>query len=221
PRDRDHQPGHPGHGPGRRADRRGVAGRSGPTARGDRAVPAARRRGRRDQRVPDRVRPAPGPARAAAGPAVRRPAVAGAQPERAERPRDGRVAGDRLRRRGPGRRRARPTGPGAPAPRSAREPARAGDSGAARRVRIWVMVSYGGAHGLTDEELVGLYASVGWTAYTKDREALRRGVDNSSCVITARRDGALIGLARAVSDDATICYLQDVLVHPGHRRGGI
>lgn len=83
------------------------------------------------------------------------------------------------------------------------------------------MVSYGGAHGLTDEELVGLYASVGWTAYTKDREALRRGVDNSSCVITARRDGALIGLARAVSDDATICYLQDVLVHPGHRRGGI
>ncbi|XKH56414.1 GNAT family N-acetyltransferase [Citricoccus nitrophenolicus] len=43
-------------------------------------------------------------------------------------------------------------------------------------------------------------------------------VGGSSCVVAARRDGRLIGLARVISDGATICYLQDVLVHPDAQR---
>jgi len=39
--------------------------------------------------------------------------------------------------------------------------------------------------------------------------------------VVARVDGHLVGLARVVSDGATIAYLQDVLVHPDHRRAGI
>ncbi|WP_152360626.1 GNAT family N-acetyltransferase [Microlunatus speluncae] len=74
---------------------------------------------------------------------------------------------------------------------------------------------------LSEEELVGLYGAVGWTAYTADPAGLRRAVDNSSFVVAARQHGRLVGLARALSDDATICYLQDVLVHPDHRRGGV
>lgn len=70
-------------------------------------------------------------------------------------------------------------------------------------------------------ELLRLYESVGWTAYTKDPDLLRAAVSGSSYVVTARRDGALIGLARAMSDDATICYLQDVLVHPDEQRHGV
>jgi GNAT superfamily N-acetyltransferase len=69
------------------------------------------------------------------------------------------------------------------------------------------------------EELVELYAAVGWTAYQP--ELLRQGVAGSSYVVTARLDGRLVGLARAISDDATICYLQDVLVHPDAQRRGI
>lgn len=36
-----------------------------------------------------------------------------------------------------------------------------------------------------------------------------------------RRAGALVGLARVISDGATICFLQDVLVHPAAQRAGI
>jgi ribosomal protein S18 acetylase RimI-like enzyme len=71
------------------------------------------------------------------------------------------------------------------------------------------------------DELVGLYAAVGWTAYTKDPELLVAAVRGSTYVVAARRDGKLVGLARALSDGATICYLQDILVHPDAQRGGV
>jgi GNAT superfamily N-acetyltransferase len=73
----------------------------------------------------------------------------------------------------------------------------------------------------TGEELVALYRAVGWTAYAEDIGTLTRAVAGSSFVVTARRDGTLVGLARAISDDATICYLQDILVVPDAQRTGI
>ncbi len=73
-----------------------------------------------------------------------------------------------------------------------------------------------------DDELLELYSAVGWTAYTKRPGGLAAAILGSSFVVTARADGgALVGLARAVSDERTICYLQDVLVHPAWRRRGI
>jgi GNAT superfamily N-acetyltransferase len=71
------------------------------------------------------------------------------------------------------------------------------------------------------DELLPLYESVGWTAYTAAPGLLEAAVAGSSCVVTARRGGRLVGLARALSDGATICYLQDVLVHPAEHRLGI
>ena len=71
------------------------------------------------------------------------------------------------------------------------------------------------------DELVALYQSVGWSAYTADPHTLEQAACGSSYVVTARRDGVLVGLARAISDDATICYLQDVLVAPHAQRTGI
>lgn len=69
-------------------------------------------------------------------------------------------------------------------------------------------------------ELLGLYESVGWTSYTRDPELLWRSVSGSHRVATARRNGRLVGLARTISDGATIVYLQDVLVAPTEQRGG-
>jgi ribosomal protein S18 acetylase RimI-like enzyme len=40
-------------------------------------------------------------------------------------------------------------------------------------------------------------------------------------VVTAWRDGQLIGLARALSDDVSIVYIQDILVRPEAQRGGV
>lgn len=71
-------------------------------------------------------------------------------------------------------------------------------------------------------ELLALYDAVEWGAYTRAPDTLVAAVANSSIVVTARdEDGALIGLARGLSDDASVFYLQDVLVHPDHQRRGI
>jgi GNAT superfamily N-acetyltransferase len=72
-----------------------------------------------------------------------------------------------------------------------------------------------------DGELVELYEAVGWTAYTRDPELLSRAVKGSTLVATARFEGQLLGLARVVSDGASICYLQDVLVRPELQREGV
>jgi GNAT superfamily N-acetyltransferase len=70
-------------------------------------------------------------------------------------------------------------------------------------------------------QVLDLYDSVGWTAYTRDPERLARALAGSSTVATATEDGDLVGLARVVSDGASIAYLQDVLVRPSAQRGGL
>ena len=70
-------------------------------------------------------------------------------------------------------------------------------------------------------EVVALYRSVGWTAYADAPTTLEAALRGSSRVVTARRSGTLVGLARVITDGATICYLQDVLVHPDARGIGI
>jgi len=71
------------------------------------------------------------------------------------------------------------------------------------------------------DEIVALYDAVGWSAYTRTPETLRSAIAGSSFVVIARRGPRLVGLARAISDGATICYLQDVLVAPDEQRSGI
>lgn len=70
-------------------------------------------------------------------------------------------------------------------------------------------------------EVLSLYEAVGWSAYTRDPAALMAALAGSSYVVAARVEGALVGLARVVSDGVTICYLQDVLVAPDHQRSGL
>lgn len=71
-------------------------------------------------------------------------------------------------------------------------------------------------------EALALYESMGWTAYTRDPDLLVRAIQNSSFVVAARSaTGGLVGLARSVSDDATICYLQDILVDPAFQGAGV
>jgi GNAT superfamily N-acetyltransferase len=72
------------------------------------------------------------------------------------------------------------------------------------------------------DEALALYEAVGWTAYTRDPARLERSLAGSHAVLTARDDdGALVGLARTVSDGESICYLQDILVAPHARRSGV
>ncbi|ANS77449.1 acetyltransferase, GNAT family [Serinicoccus hydrothermalis] len=70
-------------------------------------------------------------------------------------------------------------------------------------------------------ELLGLYDAVGWSAYTTDPEALEAAIAGSTRVVTARYGDDLLGLARVISDGASIAYLQDVLVRPELQREGV
>jgi GNAT superfamily N-acetyltransferase len=72
------------------------------------------------------------------------------------------------------------------------------------------------------DEILDLYDSVGWAAYTSDPAALTRAIANSTYVVEARTlHGALVGLARGMSDDTSIFYLQDILVRPEWQRRGV
>ena len=69
--------------------------------------------------------------------------------------------------------------------------------------------------------VVEVYRSVGWNTYADAPDVLQAALAGSSRVVTARCAGTLVGLARVISDGATICYLQDVLVRPDAQRAGI
>jgi len=84
-----------------------------------------------------------------------------------------------------------------------------------------VIVARVAAASLSRDNVLSLYAAVGWTAYTKDPDTLVAAIEGSTAIFTATDDGALVGLARVISDGATICYLQDLLVHPASQRQGI
>jgi len=71
-------------------------------------------------------------------------------------------------------------------------------------------------------EALDLYESVGWMTYTQHPEVLARALAGSTFLAVARdASGHLVGVARAISDDATICYLQDILVRPKYQRDGV
>lgn len=76
---------------------------------------------------------------------------------------------------------------------------------------------------LDPDRVVALYDAVGWTGYTRDPGALLAGLAGSHLVLVVQDEptGRLLGLARTLSDGATACYVQDLLVHPAARRRGI
>jgi len=74
---------------------------------------------------------------------------------------------------------------------------------------------------ISKEALLELYESVGWTSYTRKPALLTKAVRNSTYVVSVWEGGTLIGLARGLSDDVSIFYLQDILVRPEWQRRGI
>ena len=72
-----------------------------------------------------------------------------------------------------------------------------------------------------ETEILELYASVGWTAYTKHPDVLRKGFENSMLTLAAYEEEQLVGIIRTVGDGHTIVFVQDILVFPEHQRKGI
>ena len=72
-----------------------------------------------------------------------------------------------------------------------------------------------------ESEILPLYTSVGWTAYTDHPEVLKKGFEGSMLTLGAYEDGQLLGIIRTVGDGLTIVFVQDILVFPEHRRKGV
>ena len=55
-----------------------------------------------------------------------------------------------------------------------------------------------------EADILRLYESVGWTAYTDHPEVLRKGFENSMLILTAYEGDQLLGIIRAVGDGYTV-----------------
>ena len=74
---------------------------------------------------------------------------------------------------------------------------------------------------ISKEQLLKLYNSVGWSAYTNNIDSLSKAIQGSSYVCSVWNKDALIALIRCISDNASIMYVQDVLVDPKYQKKGI
>ena len=72
-----------------------------------------------------------------------------------------------------------------------------------------------------EDEILRLYASVGWTAYTDQPAALEEGFRRSLLVLAAYDRQELLGILRAVGDGSTVVFIQDLLVAPARQRQGV
>lgn len=72
-----------------------------------------------------------------------------------------------------------------------------------------------------EPEILCLYESVGWTAYTDHPEVLQKGFENSLLTLAAYEENALMGIVRVVGDGHTIVFVQDILVFPKYQRKGV
>ena len=82
-------------------------------------------------------------------------------------------------------------------------------------------ITYCGEKLPCEDELRGLYGSLGWTAYIDDMKSAVSGLCGSLAVYTAWADGKLIGMLRIIGDGHTVAYVQDLLVEPGFQNRGI
>ena len=71
------------------------------------------------------------------------------------------------------------------------------------------------------EQLIDLYASVGWSNYTNRPQQLEQAFHQSLFVMAAYDEDKLVGLIRVVGDGLTIVFIQDLLVYPHYQRQGI
>lgn len=72
-----------------------------------------------------------------------------------------------------------------------------------------------------EDEILQLYTSVGWTAYTENTMALRQGYEHSLLILAAYENEELLGIIRVVGDGFTIVFVQDILVYPEKQRQGV
>lgn len=71
------------------------------------------------------------------------------------------------------------------------------------------------------QDLLSLYAAVGWTNYTSQPQMLASAFEQSLYTLYAYEADDLLGLVRVVGDGHSLILIQDLLVQPAYQRQGI
>ena len=71
-----------------------------------------------------------------------------------------------------------------------------------------------------EAEVLALYQANQWSSADKPQQLLA-ALRNSHSLVTARRDGRLLGLGNAISDGHLVVYYPHMLVHPDVQGQGI
>ena len=66
---------------------------------------------------------------------------------------------------------------------------------------------------IDEAEVLALYQANQWSSADKPQQLLA-ALRNSHSLVTARRDGRLLGLGNAISDGHLVVYYPHMLVHP-------
>ena len=69
-------------------------------------------------------------------------------------------------------------------------------------------------------EVVDIYTANEWASANRPTE-LVKALRNSHSLVTARKNGKLVGLANAISDGYLVVYYPHMLIHPDHHGQGI
>jgi len=69
-------------------------------------------------------------------------------------------------------------------------------------------------------EVIEIYSANDWSSADKP-DALMQALRNSHYLLTARKNGKLVGLANAISDGHLVVYYPHLLVHPQFQGQGI
>ena len=73
---------------------------------------------------------------------------------------------------------------------------------------------------IEEAEIIELYSLNGWSSSEKP-EQLLPALRNSHTLVTARKEGKLIGVGNAISDGHLVVYYPHMLVHPREHGKGV
>lgn len=74
---------------------------------------------------------------------------------------------------------------------------------------------------VTADEIIELYRDAGLTRPIDDPDRIERMYAGSNLIVTARENGKLVGVSRAITDGAWSTYLADLAVSPKAQKSGI
>ncbi|WP_077624134.1 GNAT family N-acetyltransferase [Sediminibacillus massiliensis] len=74
---------------------------------------------------------------------------------------------------------------------------------------------------INEQELAEVFKSSGIKRPHQDVKRLSSMIEKANLIITARENGTLIGVGRALTDFVYCCYLSDLAVHRDYQKSGV